>query len=175
MPLFSALGEAYQFDWGHEIVLLAGVTVKVAHFRLIHSRVMFVAAYDEIIITAIELQHEPPRVVGDLLSVAIAKNQALDHVSARVAKLRWPRTSLPLRRHAHQRDARARPRGVFVTDQRNAVFIGGTGTGMSHWPSRSPARPSAVAPAAGSTTSSIWPTAWRPSAAPANRDAPPTT
>lgn len=94
MPLFSAPGEAYQFDSGHEIVLLAGVTVKVAHFRLIHSRVMFVRAYDEIIITSIKLQHEPPRVVGDLLSAAIAKNQAhLIMYQLTVAKLRWPRTS----------------------------------------------------------------------------------
>ena len=37
-------GEAYQFDWSHEIVLLSGatVTVKVAHVRLCHSRMLFV-------------------------------------------------------------------------------------------------------------------------------------
>jgi transposase len=39
-------GEAYQFDWSHEIVVLNGVTtVKVAHVRLCHSRMMFVRAY----------------------------------------------------------------------------------------------------------------------------------
>ena len=40
-------GEAYQFDWSHEIVLLDGVTtiVKVAHMRLCHSRMIFVRAY----------------------------------------------------------------------------------------------------------------------------------
>ena len=40
VPLLFAPGEAYQFDWSHEIVLLAGVTgpVKVAHVRLCHSR-----------------------------------------------------------------------------------------------------------------------------------------
>ena len=34
------VGEAYQFDWGHEIVVINGtaVTVKVAHMRLCHSR-----------------------------------------------------------------------------------------------------------------------------------------
>ena len=36
-------GEAYQFDWSHEIVGLNGVTtlVKVAHVRLCHSRMPF--------------------------------------------------------------------------------------------------------------------------------------
>jgi transposase len=47
VPLFFAPGEAYQFDWSHEIVLINGVTVtvKVAHVRLCHSRMMFVRAY----------------------------------------------------------------------------------------------------------------------------------
>jgi transposase len=47
VPLFYAPGEAYQFDWSHEIVLINGVTttVKVAHVRLCHSRMMFARAY----------------------------------------------------------------------------------------------------------------------------------
>jgi transposase len=47
VPLSFAPGEAYQFDWSHEIVVLNGVTVtvKVAHLRLCHSRMMFVRAY----------------------------------------------------------------------------------------------------------------------------------
>ena len=47
VPLSFAPGEAYQFDWSHEIVLLGGVTttVKVAHVRLCHSRMPFVRAY----------------------------------------------------------------------------------------------------------------------------------
>jgi len=47
VPLSFAPGEAYQFDWSHEIVLLSGVTVtvKVAHVRLCHSRMLFVRAY----------------------------------------------------------------------------------------------------------------------------------
>ena len=47
MPLSFAPGEAYQFDWSHEIVLINGVTVtvKVAHVRLCHSRMLFVRAY----------------------------------------------------------------------------------------------------------------------------------
>jgi transposase len=47
VPLFFASGEAYQFDWSHEIVVLKGVatTVKVAHVRLCYSRMIFVRAY----------------------------------------------------------------------------------------------------------------------------------
>ena len=47
VPLSFAPGEAYQFDWSHEVVLLSGVTVivKAAHVRLCHSRMLFVRAY----------------------------------------------------------------------------------------------------------------------------------
>jgi hypothetical protein len=47
VPLSFARGEAYQFDWSHEIVLINGVTVTfmVAHVRLCHSRMLFVRAY----------------------------------------------------------------------------------------------------------------------------------
>ncbi|MEO1315143.1 MAG: IS21 family transposase, partial [Pseudomonadota bacterium] len=47
VPLSFEPGEAYQFDWSHEVVLIDGVTVtvKVAHVRLCHSRMMFVRAY----------------------------------------------------------------------------------------------------------------------------------
>jgi len=46
VPLSFAPGEAYQFDWSHEVVVMAGatMTVKVAHMRLCHSRMMFVRA-----------------------------------------------------------------------------------------------------------------------------------
>ena len=47
VPLSFAPGEAYQFDWSHEVVLINGTTVivKVAHVRLCHSRMMFARAY----------------------------------------------------------------------------------------------------------------------------------
>jgi len=47
VPLSFAPGEAYQFDWSHEIVVMNGVTVtvKVAQMRLCHSRMMLVRAY----------------------------------------------------------------------------------------------------------------------------------
>jgi len=47
IPLTFAPGEAYQFDWSHEIVVMDGLTtiVKVAHVRLCHSRMMLARAY----------------------------------------------------------------------------------------------------------------------------------
>ena len=47
VPLRFAPGEAYQFDWSHEVVLINGVTVTVKEWdvRLCHSRMIFVRAY----------------------------------------------------------------------------------------------------------------------------------
>ena len=47
VPLTYAPGEAYQFDWSQEIVVLRGSTtaIQVAQVRLCHSRMMFVRAY----------------------------------------------------------------------------------------------------------------------------------
>ncbi len=47
IPLSFDPGEAYQFDWSHEVVLLDGATVaiKVAHVRLCYSRFPYVRAY----------------------------------------------------------------------------------------------------------------------------------
>ena len=47
VPLTFDPGEAYQFDWSHEAMVIEGAptTVKVAHVRLCHSRMLFVRAY----------------------------------------------------------------------------------------------------------------------------------
>src|ERR1700732_1590047 len=47
VPLSFAPGEAYQFRWSPEVVLLSGVGVigKAAHVRLCDSRMMFVRVY----------------------------------------------------------------------------------------------------------------------------------
>lgn len=47
IPLYFAAGDALQFDWSEEYVLLGDVQhkVHVAHFRLCHSRKPFVVAY----------------------------------------------------------------------------------------------------------------------------------
>src|SRR5258708_20090012 len=43
VPLSFAPGEAYQFDWSHEVVLLSGVTVTVKppHFPLCPTPLLF--------------------------------------------------------------------------------------------------------------------------------------
>jgi transposase len=47
VPLIFPPGDAYQFDWSHELVELGGMpmTVKVAHVRLCHSRAFYLRAY----------------------------------------------------------------------------------------------------------------------------------
>jgi transposase len=47
VPLVFPPGDAYQFDWSHEHVVLGGATVlvKVAHVRLCHSRAFYLRAY----------------------------------------------------------------------------------------------------------------------------------
>lgn len=47
IPLQFPPGDAYQFDWSYENVIIGGINqkVKVAHFRLCHSRAFFIRAY----------------------------------------------------------------------------------------------------------------------------------
>ena len=47
VPMSFAPGEAYQFDWSHEMITLRGLplTIKAAHMKLSHSRMPFVRAY----------------------------------------------------------------------------------------------------------------------------------
>lgn len=47
VPLAFAPGEAFQFDWSHEVALIDGMPakIKVAHVRLCHSRLFLLRAY----------------------------------------------------------------------------------------------------------------------------------
>ena len=47
IPLIFNPGEAFQFDWSHELLQMGGmpVKVKVAHFRLAYSRMFIAIAY----------------------------------------------------------------------------------------------------------------------------------
>jgi DNA replication protein DnaC len=93
-------------------------------------------AYDEVMATGIKRQHEPPRIVGDLLSAEIAEKQA------RSIKYQLTIAKLPLAKDIEDFDFDGTPvnealirelaSGTFIADQRNAVLIGGTGTGKSH-------------------------------------------
>ena len=94
------------------------------------------SAYDEVMATAIKRQHEPPRIVGDLLSAEIAEKQA------RSIKYQLTVAKLPLAKDiddfaftdtpVNETLVRDLATGTFIADQRNAVLIGGTGTGKSH-------------------------------------------
>ncbi len=94
------------------------------------------AAYDEVMASGIKRRHEPPRVVGDLLSAEIAEKQA------RSIKYQLAIAKLPLAKDLDEFDFAGTPinealvrdlaTGRFIAEQRNAVLIGGTGTGKSH-------------------------------------------
>ena len=94
------------------------------------------AAYDEVMATGIKRRHEPPRIVGDLLSAEIAEKQA------RSIKYQLTIAKLPLAKDVDEFDFTGTPineglvrdlaTGGFIAEQRNAVLIGGTGTGKSH-------------------------------------------
>ena len=70
------------------------------------------AAFDEIMATAVKRQHEPQRIVGDLLNAEINEKQArsINQVPAhhRQAAARQGPRRLPVRGHADQPDARPR-------------------------------------------------------------------
>jgi DNA replication protein DnaC len=94
------------------------------------------AAYDEVMTSGIKRRHEPPRIVGDLLSAEIAEKQA------RSIKYQLAIAKLPLAKDLDEFDFAGTPinealvreltTGRFIAEQRNAVLIGGTGTGKSH-------------------------------------------
>ena len=94
------------------------------------------AAFDEIITTAVKRQHEPQRVVGDLLSAEINEKQV------RSIKYQITIAKLPLAKDVddfcfdgtpvNETLVRELAGGNFLAHQRNVVLVGGTGTGKSH-------------------------------------------
>ena len=94
------------------------------------------AAYDEVMASGIKRQHEPPRIVGDLLQSEISEKQA------RSIRYQLTVARLPLAKDIDDFDFAGTPineglvrelaSGGFVADQRNVVLIGGTGTGKTH-------------------------------------------
>jgi DNA replication protein DnaC len=94
------------------------------------------AAYDEVMTTGIKRRHEPARILGDLLAAEIAEKQA------RSIKYQLTIAKLPLAKEIDDFDFTGTPinetlirdlaGGAFIVEQRNAVLVGGTGTGKSH-------------------------------------------
>ena len=94
------------------------------------------AAFDEIMATAVKRQHEPQRIVGDLLNAEINEKQA------RSIKYQLTIAKLPLAKDLDDFQFEGTPinetlvndlaGGGFIALQRNAVLVGGTGTGKTH-------------------------------------------
>ena len=94
------------------------------------------AAYDEIVAAAVKRQHEPQKVVGDLMSAELSEKQA------RSIKYQIAIAKLPLAKAiedfvfddtpVNETLVRDLAGGGFLEQQRNVVLIGGTGTGKSH-------------------------------------------
>src|ERR1700747_95681 len=94
------------------------------------------AAFDEIRAPAIKRQHEPQRIVGDLLNAEINEKQA------RSIKYQLTIAKLPLAKDLDDFQFDGTPINEtlvrdlagsgFIAQQRNAVLVGGTGTGKTH-------------------------------------------
>ena len=94
------------------------------------------AAFDEVMATAVKRQHEPQRVVGDLLKAEISEKQA------RSIKYQLTIAKLPLAKDLPDFQFEGTPinqmlvndlaGGAFFAQQRNVVLVGGTGTGKTH-------------------------------------------
>ena len=88
------------------------------------------AAFDEIMATAVKRQHEPQRIVGDLLNAEISEKQA------RSIKYQLTIAKLPLAKDLDVFQFEGTPinqtlvndlaGGGFIAQQRNAVLVGGT-------------------------------------------------
>lgn len=94
------------------------------------------AAFDEIMASAVKRQHEPQRIVGDLLNAEISEKQA------RSIRYQLTITKLPLAKDLEDFVFEGTPinetlandlaGGSFIAQQRNVVLVGGTGTGKTH-------------------------------------------
>jgi DNA replication protein DnaC len=94
------------------------------------------AAFDEVVANGLKRQHPVPKIVGELLKAEIAEKQA------RSIKYRLTIAKLPLAKELADFEFAGTPinealvrelaAGTFLANQRNAVFVGGTGTGKTH-------------------------------------------
>ncbi|HEV7386694.1 MAG TPA: IS21-like element helper ATPase IstB [Phenylobacterium sp.] len=94
------------------------------------------AAFDEVVADGLKRQHPVQRIVADLLRAEIAEKQA------RSIKYQLTLARMPLAKDLSQFEFTGTPineglvrtlaTGAFLAEQRNAVLVGGTGTGKSH-------------------------------------------
>ncbi len=110
----------------HEVLEMMA-TLKLAGMR---------AAFDERIADGLKRQHPVQRIIGELLKAEIADKRA------RSIKYQMSVARLPLAKELADFEFTDTPvneplirelaAGSFLANQRNAVLIGGTGTGKSH-------------------------------------------
>ena len=94
------------------------------------------AAFDEVLSNGIKRQHPAQQIIGDLLAAEIAEKKA------RSIRYQVTAAKLPLAKELADFDFTASPvnqglvreleSGGFLRQQRNAVLVGGTGTGKTH-------------------------------------------
>lgn len=93
-------------------------------------------AYDEVMTLAAQRHHPAERVVGELLAAQLAD------VQSRATAYRMGNAKFPVMKALGEFDLAASPvnaalvrelhKGAFLTDGRNVVLIGGTGSGKTH-------------------------------------------
>ncbi|MGG7565469.1 IS21-like element helper ATPase IstB [Rhodovulum sp. DZ06] len=94
------------------------------------------AGYDEIVAAAVKREHEPQRIIGDLLAAELSEKQA------RSIKYQMTITRMPFAKEIDEFGFEGTPinetlvrdlaGGAFLEHQRNLVLVGGTGTGKTH-------------------------------------------
>jgi len=110
----------------HKILEMMG-ELKLAGMR---------AAFDEVLTNGVKRQHSVQQIVADLLAAEIAEKQA------RSIRYQVAAAKLPLAKELTDFEFSGSPinealvrelaGGTFLAQQRNAVLVGGTGTGKSH-------------------------------------------
>ena len=110
----------------HKILEMMG-ELKLAGMR---------AAFDEVLTNGVKRQHSVQQIVADLLAAEIAEKQA------RSIRYQVAAAKLPLVKELTDFEFSGSPinealvrelaGGIFLAQQRNAVLVGGTGTGKSH-------------------------------------------
>ena len=110
----------------HEILDMMG-ELKLAGMRL---------AFDEVIANGLKRQHPVPQIIGELLKAEIAEKHA------RSIRYQMGIAKLPLAKELadfvfkdtpiNEQLVRDLAGGNFLSQQRNVVAVGGTGTGKSH-------------------------------------------
>ena len=89
------------------------------------------AAFDEIMATAVKRQHEPQRLIGDLLNAEITEKQARSikyqlSIAKDLDDFQFEGTPI------NETLVNELVGGGFIAQHRNAVLVGGTGTGKTH-------------------------------------------